>query len=30
MHGIFISAPVDGHVYLAERSAKGIFASERG
>jgi len=30
MHNIFISAPADGHIYLAERRAKGIFASERG
>jgi hypothetical protein len=23
MHGIFISAPLDGRIYVAERSAKG-------
>jgi hypothetical protein len=23
MHGIFISAPIDGQIYVAERSAKG-------
>jgi hypothetical protein len=23
MHGLFISAPIDGRIYVAERSAKG-------
>jgi hypothetical protein len=23
MHGIFISAPIDGHIFVAERSGKG-------